>query len=196
MSDASTKHFGYLIAYVLPGFVMLWGLRPLSPTIDAWLSTSPAFPAGIEAVAFVGLAAIAAGMTVSAARWLLIDSMHAWSGLPRPIWNDANLNERLSAFEALVDAHFRYYQFYANMAVATAAAFLIALWTEAFSIGTHPAWSAAFAGLEVLFLVSSRDNLQRYYRRASRLLGETRGKEVKHDKRTRQAPKTDQTERF
>ena len=126
MNELSERNFGYLIAYVLPGFVVLWGMRPLSATIDGWLSTSPSFPAGLEAIVFVGLASIAMGMTVSAARWLLIDTLHAKTGLRRPEWNEHVLSQKLSTFEALVNAHYRHYQFYANMAVALAIATTVA----------------------------------------------------------------------
>jgi hypothetical protein len=187
MSDAPAKHFGYLIAYVLPGFVTLWGVQSLSPMIRGWLSTSPTFPAGLESVAFVTLASVAAGMTVSAARWLIIDTCHAWTGLPRPTWNDATLNDRLPAFEALVDAHFRYYQFYANMAVAVAIAYFVSAIARAFTIQNAVYWTIAFISIESLFLVTSRDNLGHYYRRATRLLGEHKGKEAKHVQRSRKA---------
>jgi hypothetical protein len=35
LNDLSQRNFGYLIAYVLPGFVVLWGLRPLSQSTRA-----------------------------------------------------------------------------------------------------------------------------------------------------------------
>jgi hypothetical protein len=186
MSSLSATHFGYVIAYVLPGFVALWGLRPLSPTVSDWLSTSPSFPAGIEAIAFVSITSIGAGMTVSAARWFFVDSMHAMTGVRRPIWNDATLNDRLPAFESLVDAHFRYYQFHANMAVALAFAFTVAVFMDALPAGSFAGWTAAFVALESLLLITSRDNLRHYYRRVSLLLGYARRKEVNHVERSRQ----------
>lgn len=71
VNDLPGKNFGLLIAYVIPGFITLWGLRPLSPTIDGWLTSSAEFPGGMEAIVFVGLASIAAGMAANAARWLI-----------------------------------------------------------------------------------------------------------------------------
>src|SRR5687767_2969963 len=100
MSELTTKQFGLLVAFVLPGFIALCGIRPLSPMVAAWLSTAPTIPAGLKAVVFVGLASIAAGMTISAARWLIFDTFHAWTGLPRPAWDDAALAGKLDAFEA------------------------------------------------------------------------------------------------
>jgi hypothetical protein len=37
--DASLNSFGLVIAYLLPGFALLWGLRPLIPDIDRLLGT-------------------------------------------------------------------------------------------------------------------------------------------------------------
>jgi hypothetical protein len=170
LNEFTGKYFGLLIAYVLPGFVALWGARPMSPTIANWLSTEPAFPAGLAAVVFVTLASIAAGMTVSAARWLIVDSIHARTGLRRPVWNDAILAERLHAFEALVDAHYRHYQFYANSAVALLFCFTVAALTGQYTAWTITSWLLFLIGIEALFFVTSRDTLRKYYRRAERLL--------------------------
>ena len=168
MNDAIGKHFGLLIAYVLPGFVTIWALRPFSPEIDAWLRPSPTIPAGIDAVFFVLLASIFAGMTVSAPRWAVIDTLHHCTGLPRPDWDDANLPMRLTAFANMVEEHYRHYLFHANAAVAVAV-FYASLWLR------PPAPTAVttilFVFLLLLFLATSRDNLRKYYGRTARLLG-------------------------
>jgi hypothetical protein len=67
---------------------------------------------------YVTLASVRAGMTVSTVRWATVDPLHALTGIRRPLRNDARLQDRLAAFEAPVENHYRYYQFYANMLVA------------------------------------------------------------------------------
>src|SRR5438105_1972012 len=99
------KNFGLLIAYVLPGFTALWGLQAFSPTISDWLKPAPTIPAGIESLVFVAMASVGAGMTVSAFRWAIVDTWHAWTGLPRPAWDDANLQANIDAFDTIVEAH-------------------------------------------------------------------------------------------
>ncbi|HQX53020.1 MAG TPA: hypothetical protein PLR25_24075, partial [Planctomycetaceae bacterium] len=37
MRDVTTSNFGLLIAFVLPGFILLWGIAPYSTTISGWL---------------------------------------------------------------------------------------------------------------------------------------------------------------
>ena len=167
MKDASEKNFGLLIAYVAPGFVALWAVRDISPLVDGWLSSSPTLPAGLESLVFVLLSAITAGMTVSAARWALIDTLHRLTGLKRPAWDDAMLSANLAAFDAVVEWHYRHYQFHANMCVS-----LALLFTVQFLERPHPDFGAAvgFVLLELLFVATSRDNLRKYYARAARLL--------------------------
>ena len=34
MKDVTSANFGLLIAFVLPGFILLWGIKPYSATIE------------------------------------------------------------------------------------------------------------------------------------------------------------------
>jgi hypothetical protein len=181
LSEITNKNFGLLIAYVLPGFVTLWGLQPFSSTLQTWFAASPTLPAGIQSVVFVGTVSIAAGMTIGAIRWLLIDTLHHCTGLKRPIWDDAKLETKLNAFDMLVEAHYRYYQFYAHMAVVIPILFIA--WQ--ISYPTSIPWSGAIVATlaEVLFFAASRDALQKYYARGSRLLGIYEKRSVTHDER-------------
>ncbi|MBN8626023.1 MAG: hypothetical protein J0M17_11075 [Planctomycetes bacterium] len=177
MTDATGKYFGLVIAYVLPGFAALWTLRPYSPTIRSWMDMSATLPAGLESVFFVTLASTAAGMAISALRWAAIDSMFALSGVRRPSWNDAHLQENILAWEVVVEAHYRYFQFYAHMAIVLP-----------FTAVALPMPSALIALLvlvfECLFLAAARDALAKYYARASRLLGTVSiSKDPSHDQR-------------
>ncbi len=166
--DIANSNFGLLIAYVIPGFVALWGLSYQSPVVAAWLLPGPTIPAGIESLFFVTVASIAAGMTASAFRWAAIDTLHHVTGLPRPEWDDERLADRVQAFDTIVEAHYRYYQCYANTCVALA--FAYPAWTSATggaTLSTH----IAFVIVELVFLAMSRDALRKYYARAARLLG-------------------------
>lgn len=118
MKDLSGKNFGLLIAYVVPGAIVLIGLGAFSPTIQTWLiNPSPAEPS-VGGFLFVTLASVAAGMTASAVRWATIDRLHRWTGVVKSAWDDSKLPERLDAFEAIVEAHYRYYQFHSNSLIA------------------------------------------------------------------------------
>jgi len=58
------------------------------------------------------------GLTVSTVRWMLIDTLHHLTGVPRPRWDFSLLQRHIDAYEALTENQYRYYQFYANMLTA------------------------------------------------------------------------------
>lgn len=172
MSDTTSRGFGLLIAYILPGFIVLIGLSTLSPAVHRWLMGSEMNDLAVGGVLYVTAASIAIGMVLNVFRWLFIDALHHATGLNKPQWDDSTLAERLSAFERLVEDHFRYYQFYGNSALALVLAF--ACWRAS---PTGQFIAAGFAELalitlEIALLAASRDALQRYYTRTSILLGQ------------------------
>jgi hypothetical protein len=177
VGDLSARNFGLLIAYVIPGFVVLWGLSFVSPTIAAWLSGAGASGPTVGGFLYVFLASIAGGMTASAFRWATLDTVHHRTGVRLPLLNFAAINEKLSGFERVVQDHYQYYQFYGNTMVAL--------------LVSYPLWRASgeggglltdFAALTLLcvFFAGSRNALQVFYRRAVDLLGESEGS---HDER-------------
>lgn len=187
MGELTARNFGLLIAYVLPGFVGLWGLGYLSEPVRTWLSgAGPAGPS-MGGVLYVLVASIGCGMTASAVRWALVDSVYHRTGLRRPAWDDSKLPERLDAFEALVDNHFRYYQFYSNSMVSAAAAYAAWRWAPDTSKPPFGLLEIVLLLLLVVFIAGSRDALRRYYSRTALLLG-THERMVDDDERTQARP--------
>ena len=173
MTELTDKNFGLLIAYVLPGFVTLWTLKDVNPLVSEWLSPSPTIPAGLESLFFVAMASTTAGLTISAIRWAFVDTLHHFTGLPRPVWDDSRLPTHLQAFNAVIEWHYRHYQFYSNMLVALAALFTVRCFHEP---RPEPWMIAGFFLVEVIFVATSRDTLRKYYARTARLLGSPRAK--------------------
>src|ERR1043166_3090482 len=110
--------FGLLIAYVLPGFLALWGGTAVSPVLRAWFGTPPANAPTVGGFLSLTVASIAAGLTVSTVRWLLVDTLHHRTGIPPPPWDFSALERNVTAFGVLIEIHYRYYQWYANALVA------------------------------------------------------------------------------
>ncbi|MGD9689157.1 MAG: hypothetical protein AB7K52_00600 [Phycisphaerales bacterium] len=187
MGELTARNFGLLIAYVLPGFVGLWGLGYLSEPVRTWLSgAGPAGPS-MGGVLYVLVASIGCGMTASAVRWALVDSVYHRTGLRRPAWDDSKLPERLDAFEALVDNHFRYYQFYSNSMVSAAAAYAAWRWSPDTPKPPVGLLEVVLLLLLFVFIAGSRDALRRYYGRTALLLG-TQERMVDDDERTQAHP--------
>ncbi len=182
MAELSARNFGLLIAYLIPGFVALWGASAISPDLRLWLTGTSAAGPTIGGFLFVTVAAVAAGMTASAVRWAFLDWLHRLTGVPRPPWDDSALDRKLAAFDYLVENHYRYYQFYGNTFVAVL--FSYGIWRlSAEGQGTAPGWTdACVLFVEGVFFAGSRDALRKYFSRTSRLL-EAAESEVSHDER-------------
>jgi hypothetical protein len=172
--EVSTKNFGILIAYLLPGFVAVWGVSFFSETVHNWLGASTINAPTVGGFLYVTIGSIAAGIVISTVRWAIIDGIHHETGIPEPKWEFSRLEERLAAFEEFVEYHYRYYQCSANMFLAVA--FTYTTWLLSHSGGFYRAgWlNLAFIFLEVVFWMGSRDSLRKYYRRTAEVLGTTR----------------------
>jgi hypothetical protein len=178
VGDLSAR-FGLTIAYFIPGFVALWGLGAVCEPVRMWFTGCETSGPTVGGAAYVAAASLALGLTASAMRWASIDQLHHRTGVRPPRLDFTKLPERLDAFYALVENHYRYYQFYANMAVATPFAASMTF----FGDEPLPAWArVAVVGVEAVFLAGSRNALRKYYERSSLLLGETES-EVLHDER-------------
>jgi hypothetical protein len=129
----------------------------------------PADAPTIGGFLYLTVASLAAGMTVSAVRWTLVDSLHRLTGLSPPSLDFSRLGQNVEAYSLLIEIHYRHYQFYANMVVATAityACYRVRLgglmplgWID---LGTLV--------LEGIFFATSRDTLRKYYARSQQLL--------------------------
>lgn len=161
--ESSLNNFGLVIAYVLPGFTALQGFPLLAPGQAAWGTGGDPNP---PLTAFLSgtVMALAAGLTVSAVRWFVIDRLHHWTGLRKSERDFARLEKNVAAFEFLVLVHYRYYKFYANMVVALVWSYA----TRDYLLG----WRGALdLPLVLLFFLASRDSLRKYYERTGELLG-------------------------
>lgn len=164
----STENFGLLIAYLLPGFVAVWGARPLVPGIDAWLAASPGTSPTVGGFLFVTLASIAAGMLASTVRWLLLDSLHHRTGIPQPAWDFSRFPASVAAFDSLVQDHYRYYQHYGNMLAVLGFVYVVGIGG---GIREMQVWEhLAFVVTAIVLYLGSRDALRKYYQRTAVIL--------------------------
>jgi hypothetical protein len=168
MQSVSNDNFGPLIAYFVPGATVLVGASPFSPTLQEWFATAPAASPTIGGFLYVSVASLAVGMTLSAIRWLLVDTLHGLTGLPAPVLDFAELERNVEAYSLLIEIHYRHYQFYANMLIAAA----VAYGCYRVRVGGHAVgWiDLGVLVLEGVFFVTSRDTLRKYHSRSLQLL--------------------------
>ncbi len=173
MKEVSSGNFGLLIAFVLPGFIVLWGLSYFSATVRLWLSVAGSTPT-VGGFMFGTLASVAAGVTVSTVRWLVIDTIHRWTGIRQPPWNFARLQDNVGAYNVLNDIHYKFYLFHANGLISLL--FVYVARRTHYGIFTAPVgWlDLGFVVLSLVLFIGSRDMLRKYYARVSQLLGTLR----------------------
>lgn len=170
MRDLSPFNFGHLVAYLVPGFVILWGISYSSPIARAWLAAPPENLPTVGGLLYVTVVSLAAGMTASAFRWALLDTFHHATGVTPPAWSFAALQQRLDAFQTLIEIHYRYYQTHGNLLVALAFTYAMRLRAVGWPAYRVGAVDLGFLVVGVILFFAARDALSKYYRRAGELL--------------------------
>lgn len=167
MGDVSSHNFGLLIAYIVPGFVVLLGISCHSETVRLWLGADPSANQTIGGFLHSTVAAVGAGMLINAVRWHTVDLLHHLTGVPKKNWDYSQLPERIDAFRFLVGNQFRYYEFYSNTFVASAIAFTAWAITQK----SVPAWLViCFLSGEIVLWSASRRTLSHYLCRTESFL--------------------------
>jgi len=167
VKDITDKNFGVIIAFLLPGFVLLWGLSFSNTGISRWLTEASA--PSIGGFLYATLASLALGLLISAVRWLIVDRFLKYvTALPEI--NFAKLKEdaeTFAVFQGIIENHYRYYQYYSNTFVAVIIAFVAYL---VFGNSRPSVWLwLAVILLGITLLLASRDSLHKYHVRASQI---------------------------
>jgi hypothetical protein len=171
MKDISDKNFGVIIAFLIPGFMLLWGLSFSSNTISVWLVKSSATDAPtVGGFLYAILASLALGLLISAIRWLLVDHfLYYFTCLKRTEIDFSKLKDKdaFKAFQGVVENHYRYYQYYSNTLVAVGVSFLAYLW-KGQNLPSKPVIFGVILACLTL-LLASRDCLKNYHERAAKI---------------------------
>jgi hypothetical protein len=120
---------------------------------------------------YVTLASVAAGMTVNAVRWLLVDTLHHITGIARPRWDFGKLQSNIAAFDLIVEHQYRHYQFYSGTCLALVFVDVMRhlslghlhAFVDSFDLATFVA--------AIIFFITSRDTYRKYILRGNMFLG-------------------------
>ncbi|WP_437186780.1 hypothetical protein SH668x_000136 [Planctomicrobium sp. SH668] len=96
----------------------------------------------------------------------MIDPLHHWTGIRQPAWRMRDFHARTAGLQVLIEAHYRYYQFYANCLIAI----LFAAAMHWLTAGFRPWELLPVSFLVLLFFAGSRDTLSKYYRQVEGML--------------------------
>ena len=168
--ESQINDFGLLISYVLPGFTALWGASYLFPEIRSLVVSAPSDGATLGGFLYMTVAAVAAGLTISTVRWLLIDTLHHWTGVQRPSWDFSRLQDNVAAYTVLNELHYKYYQFYANTFIALLFVYVARRFHSGLINAPFGLLDAGFLALLIILFAGSRDTLRKYYVRMDQVL--------------------------
>lgn len=171
-SDVTGNNFGVLIAFTLPGFLLLWGLTFSFPELAKLLAKSAEAEAPtVGGFLYVTLASLAVGLVVSAVRWLILDSLfHRVIGPKNPNIDFGKLRDQqaYTLFQGLNENHYRYYQYYSNTLISAVAALIAFAKVRGLHAMSLLMWLALLGVCLALFL-GSRDCLSKFYARINQV---------------------------
>ncbi|MCA9041927.1 MAG: hypothetical protein KDA65_16350 [Planctomycetaceae bacterium] len=168
MKTISHQNFGILIAYILPGFVTLYGIGFLSVTVQGWLAVNPAEAPTIAGFLYVTVASLGIGVVLNTVRRHTLDLFHQWTGIRQANWNYKELQENIAAIEFIIANQFRFHQFHGNLFLALPVPFTAYAWSQSFESWW---WCGLFLIMEGIVFLGSRDCYRNYCRRLEEILG-------------------------
>lgn len=172
--DLVSENFGFLIAYLFPGLVVIGGTALWSPAIAAWLGKAASGDANVGAFVLLAVVASGVGVVLQTARWFVFEKALRWAGWfpPAPTGLDRSRENEpavQAAMMAIRDNHYRYYQ--ANAGLAVALPFVFACYFAG-GAANGVAWVGISTALgTALFAWAGRDAYERNSAKAAAVLG-------------------------
>ena len=170
VNDITNKNFGVLIAFLLPGFVTVLGLGCVSDVVATWVHAGGSNAPSVGGFLYLTLASLLAGLTVSTIRWAVIDTIHHWSGIPRPSWDFNRLKHNVDLYHLLNENHYRFYQFYSNMIVALCVVLVARRWPQCATTTAVGSIDVGCVLLILVFTLGSRDTFRKFHLRVDHFL--------------------------
>lgn len=147
--DLSSTSLGYIIAFLLPGLLSLFGLRYWSEDVSRFLQPALAAEASVGPSIIILLVALGLGIAISVLTGLVVEkALCRGSLLPEALFERLIDKDRLTLFKVLVDEHYRYCQFYGGTAIALAVVYTG--WVEQRGLGTDRRFVSVTLGLILL----------------------------------------------
>ncbi|MDQ6894295.1 MAG: hypothetical protein M3167_16660 [Acidobacteriota bacterium] len=157
--DGVTKNFGLVIAFLLPGFIALWGISYFDPRVEAWINRASSGSTSVGDFLLVVVASLGLGVFLSGVRWLLFEQFRFLKLLrvedvtphaQRGTWDDRQANEDF----------YKFYLFYSNTAVAMLLVFSASLHAQ--QHWTLFSKLLALVAAEVVLVWSARESIRRF----------------------------------
>ena len=173
MTDITSTSFGLVIAFVLPGLTGLLSLSFWSVSVLGIFRAFLTAESNVGLFLLVLLTALTTGLLITVVRWVVFECWICRSDRLQPAdFASLGRKDRLEAFRAAVDEHYRYHQFWGGMTVALL--MFYAGWLHSVHLALDcltTLWSfLLFLGLEVLTVVAARAAYRNYVARSRSIM--------------------------
>src|SRR5258708_17169689 len=165
VKELSSTSFGYVIGFLLPGLLGLYALAYWFPDIRSLLEPAASKDATIGPSFLLLLSALTVGLLTSAMRFFVFEKwLCKEHSFQKDMFKELAKEQKLPAFKAVVDEHYRYHQFYGGCAIAFIVLFPKWLWGNwhFFHCPVRFILIAIFALFEWLLVVTAKDAFIRY----------------------------------
>jgi hypothetical protein len=71
----------------LPGFICTWAISLHSELVASWINGGDMSQASVGGMLFSTVFALGSGSIASTVRWILLDSLHHWTGVRKRQWD-------------------------------------------------------------------------------------------------------------
>ena len=172
MGDITSTSFGLVIAFLLPGLAVLYGLTFWSENAKKTYQSLLSAQSNVGLFLLVMLAGVAVGLMLTLVRWLVFEFLLCKEHLDTANFKNLHQKERLDAFRAAADEHYRYHQFWGGMALALpviAIGWLKQLW-DGVGLSTFILATIGIVGVEILTVCGATAAYKNYVRRGNLIM--------------------------
>jgi len=183
VKDVSSTTFGFVIAFLLPGFAGMFGISFFVSPVQQLFSQFIDAESNVGRFLLMILCSLVVGLEVSGIRWLVFEKWLCGKykrdeSKYRRLGDDS----KLAAFRAAVDENYRYHQFWGGMAVVTPLIGWGLVWPTSGCLTL--ALGAVFVALEGLNVAGAISAYRNYIDRTDRILeGSTHDERLGTDRR-------------
>jgi len=175
MKDVTSTSFGYVIAFLLPGILGLFALASWFPGLGELLEPATSKDATLGPSFFLLLSCLTVGLIIGAARYYIFQKgLCRRHQLPSDIFKGLS-GEKLVAFKAAVDEHYRYHQFYGGCAIALPILFcgwIRQIWPSLSTLKS--CWFIlVFIGFDFFLVITAMDAYKQYCRRSAQIVAQS-----------------------
>ncbi len=171
MSQFSATSFGLMIAYFIPGLIVLVSAAKWIPQIEKMFLALTTANSSLGLTVLMVMLAVPVGLFIAFFRMVVFELLlRRWLKQVSFDWKELSQGDSLGFFRAAIDENYRYYQFYGGIAVVLPLLF-VAWGSSIFPVSNWIFKCGIYAGIEAIAVWSAIDAFVRFRQKTESLRG-------------------------